>query len=93
MARVSKEEYLPLVTSWKMVADYEDGERLYFYGDSEEDCMEEILEQEERCRRCTWYSGCSDEDYEAGEYIGRENFKYDQKEIHMTGSTIGKLGK
>lgn len=40
MARISKEEYLPLVTPWKIVADYEDGERLYFHGNSEEDCME-----------------------------------------------------
>ena len=36
MARISKEEYLPLVTPWKIVADYEDGERLYFHGNSEE---------------------------------------------------------
>lgn len=77
MARISKEEYLPLVTPWKIVADYEDGERLYFHGNSEEDCMEEVSEQEDRHGKCTWYLGCSDEDYEAGEYIGRDNFIYD----------------
>lgn len=32
MAKVSKNEYLPLITPWKMVADYKDGERFYFYG-------------------------------------------------------------
>lgn len=77
MARVSKEEYLLLSTHWKMVADYEDEERLYFHGNNEEDCMEEVAAQEEFHGKCTWYSGCSDEDYEVGEYIGRENFKYD----------------
>lgn len=76
MARVSKNENLFLNTPWKMVADYEDGERLYSYGNSEEDCMEELLEQMEQHGNCTWYSGCSDEDYVDGEYIGRENFKY-----------------
>lgn len=77
MVRVSKKEYLSLVTPWKMVADYEDEERLYFHGNSEEDCIGEILEQEEKHGKCIWYSGYTDEDYEAGEYIGRDNFIYD----------------
>lgn len=75
MARVSRQEYLPLVTSWKMVADYEDGERFFFHGNSEEDCMNGIADQAEKHGQCTWYSGCSDEDYVDGEYIGRDNFE------------------
>lgn len=77
MVITSQKEHENLTSPWKMVADYEDGERLYFYGDSEDDCMVEISEQEERYGKCTWYSGYSDEDYEAGEYIGRDNFIYD----------------
>lgn len=66
-----------LVTAWKMVAEYEDGEMLYFHGDNEDECMVEISNKEEIHGKCTWYSGYSDEDYVDGEYVGRENFIFD----------------
>ena len=41
------------------------------------DCMNLLADLESKHGKLTWYSGYSDEDYEAGEYIGRENFIYD----------------
>ena len=39
--------------------------------------MNLLADLESKHGKLTWYSGYSDEDYEAGEYIGRENFIYD----------------
>ncbi len=46
-------------------------------GNDECDCMEKLDEMTERHGELVWWSGYADEDYVAGEYIGRENFKYD----------------
>ena len=43
----------------------------------ESDCMEKLGELTEQHGELVWYSGYVDEDYANGEYIGRENFKYD----------------
>lgn len=77
MAKVYRTGNILFATPWKMYAEYEDGEMLYFYGDSEEDCIEEIAAAEERHGKCTMYTGVNDKDYADGEYIGRENFIYD----------------
>lgn len=77
MVRVSEEEYPGIESVWKMVAEYEDGTRLYIFGEDEDVCMCEIAEREEKYGSCIYYSGCSDEDYVGGEYIGRDNFIYD----------------
>lgn len=62
---------------WKMVARYSDGEEIEVSGNSEEDCMEKLADLEDKHGEMTWYSGVSDEDYQSGEYIGRDNFIYD----------------
>ena len=35
------------------------------------------IESKNKHGELIWYSGYSDENYEAGEFIGRENFIYD----------------
>lgn len=62
---------------WKMVGQYADGHESIVSGNNEEDCMYKLCALQEKHGEMTWYSGYSDEDYEAGEYIGRENFIYD----------------
>ena len=65
------------LTPWKMVGRFEDDEEIVVGGNSEEDCMEKLIELEDKHGRLTWYSGYCDDDYANGEYIGRENFIYD----------------
>ena len=43
----------------------------------EEDCMQRLIDLQEKHGDLTWYSGYTDQDYAAGEYISRENFIYD----------------
>ena len=43
-------------------------------GKSEEDCMQRLIDLQEKHGDLTWYSGYVDQDYVVGEYIGRENF-------------------
>lgn len=62
---------------WKMAARYSDGEEIEVSGNSEEDCMEKLAGLEDKHGEMTWYSGVTDEDYQFGEYIGRDNFIYD----------------
>lgn len=61
---------------WRMCGEYEDGFSATAGGHSEEDCMQKLIELQESHGDLTWYSGYRDEDYENGEYIGRENFIY-----------------
>lgn len=68
---------LNIMWPWKMVATYADGEEIEVGGHSEEDCMEKLCDLEEKHGDMTWYSGVTDEDYQSGEYIGRDNFIYD----------------
>lgn len=62
---------------WKMVGRYEDDFEITVGGFDESDCMGKLIDLQEKHGKLEWYSGFSDEDYEAGEYIGRENFIYD----------------
>lgn len=43
-------------------------------GNDEEDCMQRLIDLQEKHGDLTWYSGYVDQDYAAGEYVGRENF-------------------
>lgn len=64
-------------SSWKMIGRYADGEEIIVSGFSEEGCVEALCDLEEKHGPLEWYSGVTDEDYVAGEYIGRDNFVYD----------------
>ena len=55
-----------ILEPWRMCGEYEDGFDVTVGGGSEEDCMNLLADLESK-----------HEDYEAGEYIGRENFIYD----------------
>ena len=61
---------------WKMVGRYSNDEEVYVNGCDEEDCMCQLIDQQEQHGELVWYSGVCDEDYVDGEYIGRENFIY-----------------
>ena len=56
---------------------YTDGFSVTVGGNDEEDCMQRLIDLQEKHGDLTWYSGYEDQDYSAGEYIGRENFIYD----------------
>lgn len=78
MGKIYDKEPIPCTENWKMYAEYEDGTEWYITGNSEEDCMYEITVTLSLAHGdCTYYTGVCDEDYEAGEYIGRDNFIYD----------------
>lgn len=62
---------------WKMCGRYADGFEITIGGNDESECICKLIELEEKHGKLEWYSGYCDEDYEAGEYIGRENFIYD----------------
>lgn len=66
-----------ILEPWRICGEYEDGFSVTVGGNDEEDCMVMLIDLTEDHGELTWYSGYSDEDYEAGEYIGRENFIYD----------------
>ena len=70
-------EYMEFLYPWKMVGRYEDDEEIVVDGFDEEDCMCKLCDLQEKHGALTWYSGYCDEDYENGEYIGRENFIYE----------------
>lgn len=62
---------------WKMIGQYADGAEITVSGHNEEDCMYKLIGLQDKHGKLTWYSGYSDKDYEAGEYIGEENFIYE----------------
>lgn len=66
-----------ILEPWRMCGEYEDGFTVTVGGDNEEICMDLLAGLESKHGKLTWYSGYSNEDYVAGEYIGRENFIYD----------------
>lgn len=76
-----RKELLPgyLESNWKFkfYAEYEDGSSFYFYGNSEEQCVQEIADSMENFGKCTYYTGVNDEDRVDGEWVGRENFIYE----------------
>ncbi len=59
-----------------MVAIYEDGEEIEAGGNSEAEYMERLAQFQDEHGEMTWYSGVTDENYQCGEYIGRDNFIY-----------------
>lgn len=65
-----------ILEPWRICGEYEDGFTVTVGGNSEEDCMEKLIDLQEKHGDLTWFSGYKDQDYEAGEYIGRENFIY-----------------
>ena len=52
------------------------GEKISIAYLDEEDCMGKMMDLQEKHGEIIWYSGLCDEDYVAGQYIGRENFVY-----------------
>lgn len=62
---------------WKMYGEYEDKSDYIVYGENEEECMMKLIELMEKHGKLIYYTGVSDEDYVAGEYIGRDNFIYE----------------
>lgn len=62
---------------WRMCGEYEDGFSVTVGGNDETDCMQRLIDLQEKHGDLTCYSGYVDQDYVAGEYIGRENFTYD----------------
>lgn len=65
---------MKILWNWKMVGRYEDGTEICVGGFDEEDCMSRLFDRMDEHGKLIWYSGLCDEDYEAGEYIGRDNF-------------------
>lgn len=63
-----------ILEPWRMCGEYADDFSVTVGGNSEEDCMEILIELQEKHGCLTWYSGYEDQDYSMGEYIGRENF-------------------
>lgn len=64
---------IEIIWPWKMYGEYEDGEGLYVYGHSEEDCMEKLCDKEEEHGSLVFYTGVTDEEYCAGERIPDED--------------------
>ena len=62
---------------WCFYAEYKDGTKCYFYGNSEDECMQKVCDAISIYGECEYYTGIDDEDYAAGEYIGRDNFIYE----------------
>lgn len=63
-----------IVWPWKMVGRYKDDYEAEVGGFDESECMEKLIALQPEHGDLIWYSGYSDEDYESGEYIGRDNF-------------------
>lgn len=66
-----------IVYPWKMCGRYADDFEIIVGGADESDCMEKLIGLTEKHGDLVWYTGYTDEDYVAGEYIGRENFIYE----------------
>ena len=62
---------------WRICGEYKDGFSVTIGGNDEEDCMQRLINLQEKHGNLTWYSGFTDQDFAAGEYISRENFIYD----------------
>lgn len=66
-----------ILEPFRMCGRFADDLEVTVGGNDENDCMEKLCDMEELHGELVWYSGYTDEDYANGEYIGRENFKYD----------------
>ena len=63
--------------AFKMEGRYSDGLQVIVGAGSEDHCMARLIDLIDDHGDLVWYSGYCDEDYENGEYIGRDNFIYD----------------
>lgn len=59
-----------ILEPWRICGEYKDGFTVTVGGNSEEDCMEKLIDLQEKHGDLTWFSGYQDQDYAAGEYIG-----------------------
>lgn len=64
---VNRGDTTVILTPWKMIGEYADGEVYYSFGNSEEDCLEKLLSNEIIHGYLVWYSGANDEYYIDGE--------------------------
>lgn len=68
---------MKILTPWKIIGEYADGDTIIVGGFNEDDCMGKLLDLQNKHGELLFYSGYEDEDYVSGEYIGRDNFIYD----------------
>lgn len=66
-----------ILEPFRMCGRFVDDFEVTVGSNDESDCMEKLGELTEQHGELVWRSGYVDEDYANGEYIGRENFKYD----------------
>ena len=65
-----------IMPKWKMIGRYANNMEVIVGGNNEATCMCKLIGLTDKHGELTWYSGYCDEDYECGEYIGRNNFIY-----------------
>lgn len=66
-----------ILEPFRMCGRFVDDFEVTVGSNDESDCMEKLGELTEQHGELVWYYGYVDKDYANGEYIGRENFKYD----------------
>ncbi len=66
-----------ILEPFRMCGRFVDDFEVTVGGNDDDDCISKLDNLTERHGELIWYSGYVDDDYENGEYIGRENFKYD----------------
>ena len=72
---------MTIMYPFKFIGRFEDNkgdwtEIITYSSFSESDCIQQLIDLQDKYGQLTWYSGCNDEDYVDGEYVGRENFIY-----------------
>lgn len=67
-----------LLWAWKLCVRFQDNHEAVIAGNDEEDCIVRVAAMQDLHGEVIWYSGYCDEDYVDGEYIGRENFIYEE---------------
>lgn len=55
---------MSILTPFKMIGRYEDGEEIIVGGSDEADCMCELIDLQEKHGKLVWYSEMCDEDYD-----------------------------
>lgn len=71
---LTKQQQEEHISERGICGEYKDGFSVTIGGNDEEDCMQQLIDLQEKHGDLTWYSSYTDQDYAAGEYIGRENF-------------------
>jgi hypothetical protein len=78
--QVEKVRYAAMLSicfPFKFEGRFADGLEVIVSGNDEESCICRLVELADNHGGLEWYSGYCDEDYENGEYIGRDNFIYE----------------